>query len=171
MVFVTLGDAEHRRNGKPWQDAVLCVCADLNDNRKTHFHCRYNGIVTFFECFLMCSGVPRSRRFLGSSEIPKIYDLDHLCTFQIGHPANPKIRHFDHCWTFQTGHPEIPIFHNFDYFSPFPYVTECNCPGQCSVGPRPGKVGNGVVAMDGLRQSHANTLQRELITAPLCLDL
>ena len=74
----------------------------------------------------MFSDVPRSRRFLGSPENPKIHDFDHFGTVQIGHPEHPKINDFDHFGTFQTGHPEIPIFHDFDHFSRFPEITEFN---------------------------------------------
>ena len=82
--------------------------------------------LTHFDSFLMFSGVPRSRRFLGFPENHIFHHFDHFGTFQTGHPENSKIHDFNHFWTFQIGHPEIPIFHNFDYFSRFPEITEFN---------------------------------------------
>ena len=82
----------------------------------------------------MFSDVPRSRRFLGSSENPIFYDFDHFGTFQIGHPENAQILDFDNFGTFQTGHPEIPKIHDFDNFEHFPEITEFNWWAQYNTG-------------------------------------
>ena len=49
-----------------------------------------------FDSFLMFSGVPRSRRFLGFPENPIFHHFDHFGTFQTGHPELPKIHHLVH---------------------------------------------------------------------------
>ena len=82
-----------------------------------------------FDCLLMFSGVPWSRRFLGPPENSKIHHFDHLGIFQAGHPENSKIHDFYHFGTVQIGHPENPILHNLDHFSCFPDFTERNGSG------------------------------------------
>ena len=76
--------------------------------------------------FSMFSGVPLSRRFLGSLEIPIFHHFDHFGTFQKGYPENPKIHDFDDFCTFPTGHLDIPKIHHVDHSGRFPDFTECN---------------------------------------------